>query len=165
MENKKLYNIILPIWLLIYVPKVWLITMPANFVIDSVVLFVAMNLLKVEKVKENFSKCIFKVWIFGFLADFVGVIFMMIGAFGFFNQGQSKIGEALRWNPFDNPIAFIWTLISVTIAGVSIYFLDKKFALRGLNMEESIKNKIAIVMAIVTAPYVMFIPTNAFINH
>lgn len=38
----RLYNIILPIWLLIVLPQVWLIVLPANLIIDGLVLLLTL---------------------------------------------------------------------------------------------------------------------------
>ena len=42
----RLYNIILPIWLLIVLPQVWLIVLPANLTIDGLVLLLTLCCMK-----------------------------------------------------------------------------------------------------------------------
>ena len=44
MTNKpvKLYNAIFPIWILIIFPTTWLIVLPANFVIDLLVMLITL---------------------------------------------------------------------------------------------------------------------------
>ena len=37
----RLYNILLPLWLLMFMPPDLLVTIPVNFAVDSVVLFLA----------------------------------------------------------------------------------------------------------------------------
>lgn len=165
MKNVRLNNIILPIWLLIYIPQVWLLTLPANFIIDSIVLLAAFAVLKVEERKVKYLKSIIKVWIFGFLADFVGAIVMIVATFGLFNGDNSKVGEALRWNPFDNTVALLWTVLSIIVSGVCIYVFDSKFAFNKTDLSEKHKKLISLMMAIFTAPYVMLIPTCLFISH
>ena len=45
----RLYNLLFPIWMFFIWPSVlWLILLPANFVIDSVVLLLAMYALRLE---------------------------------------------------------------------------------------------------------------------
>ncbi|MCR5629946.1 hypothetical protein [Eubacterium sp.] len=165
MKKYKLNNIILPIWLLMYIPQLWILTLPANFIIDSIVLVVAFAVLKVENRKDKYLKSIIKVWIFGFFADFIGAIVMITGTFGLFNGDDSKVGEALRWNPFDNGVALLWTVISIIVAAVCIYIFDRKFALAKTGLSERKKKEISIIMAIFTAPYVMALPTCLFVNH
>ena len=43
---KKLYNVIFPIWLILIVPPIVLLTLPSNFIIDSLVLTLGLKLLK-----------------------------------------------------------------------------------------------------------------------
>ena len=49
MTNKpvKLYNAIFPIWILIIFPTTWLIVLPANFVIDLLVMLITLKCMKV----------------------------------------------------------------------------------------------------------------------
>ena len=45
----RLYNLLFPIWMFFIWPSIlWLILLPANFVIDSVVLLLAMYALRLE---------------------------------------------------------------------------------------------------------------------
>ena len=42
----KLYNVIFPIWMLILIPPLWLVVLPGNFLIDLLVLYISMRILK-----------------------------------------------------------------------------------------------------------------------
>ena len=44
-KSTKLYNILFPIWMLVMVPSIWLIALPVNFVVDSVVLLIMFSVL------------------------------------------------------------------------------------------------------------------------
>ena len=62
-ENKnefKLYNVIFPFWMLILFPYFWLVIFPVNFIIDSLVLLVAMFALKIQDKKAYYKKHIVK---------------------------------------------------------------------------------------------------------
>ena len=48
----KLYNLLFPFWMLMLLPQLWLIVLPGNFIIDSLVLLVSMFILKVENKTE-----------------------------------------------------------------------------------------------------------------
>ena len=54
--KKKLYNIIFPIWILFIVPPVILLVLPSNFIIDSLVLIVALKIFKISNIKEIYKK-------------------------------------------------------------------------------------------------------------
>ena len=159
MKTTKLYNMILPIWLLILVPTAWLVVIPVNFLIDSGVLLLLCYFLKLNNKRNIYVKSILKVWMLGFAADFIGAFLMIAGAFVIFNDENSVVGEALRMNVFHNYIALIWTVISVIVAGVLIYIFDKKIAFSKTDLSEKSKRKLSIGMAIITAPYIFFIPT------
>ena len=45
----KLYNVLFPLWMLLMFPQAWLIVLPGNLVIDSLVLVVAMLALKLSE--------------------------------------------------------------------------------------------------------------------
>ena len=90
---------------------------------------------------------------------------MIVATFGLFNGDNSKVGEALRWNPFDNTVALLWTVLSIVISGICIYIFDSKFAFNKTDLSEKHKKLISLMMTIFTAPYVMLIPTCLFISH
>ena len=51
MKPKKeirLYNVILPIWMLWIVPPLWLIILPANFIIDFTVFYFTLKFMKLD---------------------------------------------------------------------------------------------------------------------
>ncbi|MGM9607505.1 MAG: hypothetical protein ACI3XJ_08395 [Oscillospiraceae bacterium] len=148
MKQTKLYNIILPIWLLILLPQVWLITIPGNLIIDCAVLLLALLALKHPQKKAVLKKLWWRFWLLGFAADAVGVVWMFLPA----------LAEYVISNPFKHPAAFVWTLIGVALAGVCIYFFDKRAMRSCTLLTGRQKHIIALTMAIVTAPWLFFIP-------
>ncbi|GIW57204.1 MAG: hypothetical protein KatS3mg083_149 [Candidatus Dojkabacteria bacterium] len=76
VKNVKLYNIILPLWMLMFLPPLIIISLVGNFVIDSLVVIGCFYAFKVAEtglnLKEFYKKHILKVWGFGFLSDFIG---------------------------------------------------------------------------------------------
>lgn len=65
----KLYNMIFPLWSFYLFPIGWIIILPANFILDSLVFVLALSLLKVPEKKEKYKKCILRIWGYGFLSD------------------------------------------------------------------------------------------------
>lgn len=53
--------------------------------------------------------------------------------------------------------AFLFATVGVVLAGVLIYFFHIKFVWKGILLEEGEKKKIALGMAILTAPYLMYL--------
>ena len=163
MKNVKLYNVgWFPIWLLFLWPEFWFISLPVNFIIDSIVLVIAFAVFKVEKRKDTYLKSIKHVWGYGFVADFIGAIVMMIVSFGLYGGKETEIGLALMMNPAQNKIALLWTMLAIIIAAVFIYRFDSKYAFNNTNMSEKQKKKVSLMMAIFTAPYTMLIPVGYF---
>ena len=51
-KDIRLYNVIFPVWMLVLFPIMWLIVIPANFVVDSLVLIGCMYFLKIDNKKS-----------------------------------------------------------------------------------------------------------------
>lgn len=157
--NKKLYNVIFPIWMLLLFPTFWLVSVPANFIIDTIVLVVALMVTKVGKVYEIYMGSILKVWLLGFVADIVGAL-LLIGIQ--FLPISGKIGEivsAVAYNPFRNVFAILIVIIAIAISAFAIYWLNMRYTFKNQKIEEKSKKKICVILAICTAPYLFFYPT------
>ena len=76
----RLYNVLFPIWMLFLWPGVWLILLPGNFLIDSLVLLLAMTALGYAGRKAVWKSAILKVWGVGFAADLVGAGITLAGS-------------------------------------------------------------------------------------
>ena len=169
-NQTKLYNVILPIWLLVIFPFTWIIILPLNFLIDTLVLKLTMKYLKIEKIKKIYKMTIFKTWILGFLADFIGAALLLIAPFCLSERvnDNSTFGiivdklSQIMINPFDNIYSIVITIIAVIITAYFIYLFNYKFALKKVftegYLEDKDMRKIALSMAVFTAPYVFFLP-------
>lgn len=160
MKNK-LFNVIFPIWFLIIFPTTWLIVLPANFVIDSVVFLIALKILKVSNIKEMYKKCILKIWIVGFLADIVGSLILLATQVLPFDGVLNDLVISVAINPFSNISGFLYVLFAFLVSAFLIYFLNYKYTLNRVEIDSRLKVKIAIILAVFTAPYFFFLPTNA----
>lgn len=78
-KSVKLYNVLLPIWILYFFPQVWIITLPGNLLIDCAVLLITLAVLKHTQKKAVLKKLWWKFWLLGFAADAVGVAWMFLG--------------------------------------------------------------------------------------
>ena len=168
-RGTKLYNVIFPIWMLVYFPVTWVFVAPANYLIDFLVTRLSLKKAGVEAYKEMTRwKTMRWVWLLGFAADFVGTLLMFgamlidsaldyNSAFGFW--WYENITNAVAMNPFENIWGFLYTAVCVVISALLIYVFNDKIALRKLEVEEPIRKRVARNMAIFTTPYLFFLPT------
>lgn len=168
-NSTKLYNMIFPIWLLWLIPITWIVVLPANFLLDLIVLRLTMKYLKIQDIKQKAKSVIFRVWIFGFVADFIGTAAMFTANVIDFNNDKQlgkwwyrNISNAVSYNPFESIYAVLWVTVCVLITSFFIYFFNYKFCLKKLNLEDSQKKKLALALAVFTAPYLFYIPTAWF---
>ncbi len=156
----RLYNVILPIWLLFVLPAVWLIVLPGNLIVDCAVVLLTLLALKHADKKAVLRYAWWRVWLLGFAADFVGVLFLLPSMFvlGFLPEPWDTWLEAVMYNPFGSWLAFLLTLIAVALAGVCIYFFDRRALRSCAALDDRQRHIIALTLAIVTAPWMFFIP-------
>ena len=103
----KLYNVIFPVWFLLIFPPTWLIVIPLNLIIDSIVVYICMKKNNVNDIMEKLKKIIFKVVCFGFLADIIGGVFMYaLGFLEIFVEDSKWLVDNLinpiMYNPFSS---------------------------------------------------------------
>lgn len=163
-KREKLYNVIFPLWLLILLPPVWLLVLPLNFLIDSLVLYLGLRLFKVENPFLNYRKTILKVWIFGFIADLIGAGLLFLTQVGDGDFVREFIQGPVAMNPFDNGYALLVVIGAVVVAGGFIYGLNLKGSFRKSLFSERDKKKLALLLALLTAPYVLLIPSQWIYN-
>ena len=143
-NETRLYNVIFPFWMLLLFPQIWLIVLPGNFAIDSIVLLFSMIVLKIENKKQFYKKQIFKIFIFGMLSDFIGsayMFFMML----VFDVGH--MGDELYL-----------TIPGFIISAVMIFILNHFITFR--NTDRKLNLKLSLIFAVFTAPYTFFIPSS-----
>lgn len=160
MKQTRLYNVIFPIWLLFLVPAVWLIVLPANLIIDCVVVLLTLMALKHTQKKAVLKQVWWGVWLMGFGADFVGALFLWPSMFllGFLPEPWDSWLEPVMYNPFKSWLAFVITLIAVALSGVCIYFLDRWGMRSCTELTDRERHLLCLTLAIVTAPWAFFIP-------
>ena len=159
-KQTRLYNVIFPIWLLILFPQLLAFIIPGNLIVDCAVLFFALLALKHTQKGAVVKKLWWRFWLLGFAADAVGVVWMFLGwmlCIPFEDWWEDTLRYIMH-NPFGHPLAFLWTLAGVAIAGVCIYFFDKRAMKSCGLLTDREKHTVALAMAVVTAPYLFFIP-------
>ena len=146
----KLYNILFPIWLFwIFPTYVWMIILPINFLLDSLVVLWMAKRNHVEL--SVWKKSILNIWIIGFVSDIVGALLILLLMIGidFLN---------FPWDTMHFPGTTLMSIPGVILAGILIYHLNRKMSFMNCNIDENTVKKISMALAIFTAPYAMLIP-------
>lgn len=155
----KLYNILLPLWLLIFLPSyLWLVLIPLNYIIDRVVL--RWSLGDMADKGLFCRKHTWKICIAGFLSDFAGAL-ILLGASLVLGESSEKaqdIGSAIMFDPFSNLPGLLIVVAGIAVSAVCIYFLDK-WILRRTGLDPQQVKRSAIRLALITAPYLFLFPT------
>lgn len=146
MKNKKdvkLYNVLFPFWMIMLVPTTWFIVIPGNFLIDSLVLIIAMKLMHVESKKQFYWKHIWQIFAFGIISDLVGSALLFLSVILEF----ATMGD--EW--------YI-TIPAMIVSSICIYLFTYYITFR--KDDSNIRFKMALTFAIVTAPYTFLIPSS-----
>ena len=163
--NKKvtLYNAMFPLWMLMLFPQMWLLIIPINFLLDSVVILITGKLRKIKNILECYKKSIMKSFLFGFAADSIGAVVMLIPEFTQNGWRQNtvlyEISRAMMLNPFSNIFVFLYVILAIVVSMFFIYNFNLKFVFKKLDIEEKEKKILALAMMFVTAPYTFLVPT------
>ncbi len=167
-RETRLYNILFPIWILWLFPQVLLLVLPGNLAIDCLVLLLTLCALKHAQKRAVLRQLWWKFWLLGFAADLIGTAWMVLGmawptALGLSETPlgayfENAMLSAHMLHPWSHPLTFCWTLAGVGIAGVCIYFFDKRAMRRYEGLTGREKHIIALTMAIATAPWLFFLP-------
>ena len=124
-------------------PITWLVVLPGNFLVDSLVLLVSLRVLKIADRKIWYKRYILPIFGFGMLADVIGAAYML----GFVVLGLPRMG--------DEP----WlTIPALLISAVLIVVFNYVITFR--KVEKPLRLKLALIFAIVTAPYTFLVPSS-----
>jgi hypothetical protein len=151
---QKVFNMGFHPSMLYFFPTGWLYSLPFNFLVDSIVLLIGFKIFGKEKVGYNWKKSILKSWIFGYISDVAAALLMLLAEF----IAGEAFHTSVMANPFGGIFPFAATLISVIVAGVLIFVFNYKIALNRTELDQKARKKVALLMAIATAPYPFFIP-------
>jgi len=167
MKEVKLYNVIFPIWFLLFFPPVIFITLAGNFIIDSLVILTCFLIFRLTDVHINlktfYIKNVLKVWMFGFLADIIGAAILFItGILGDSFGMPNKVVTGINFDPFSNPIAICIIVFAMLMSGVFIFIFNYKITFKEEIEERNLRFKIALATAIITIPWTFLLPTKWF---
>lgn len=149
----RLYNVMFPIWFFWLLPTpLWLVILLVNFAIDSLVLYLSARTGGLQERLQLWKKSIWKIWIIGFLCDIIGAAFI----YGLWEMLIRIFHVSWALGLF--PATTILSLPGVALAGVLIYFLNKRFSFRKCVLDPAAVHRLSLALAVFTAPYAMLIP-------
>ena len=159
-QSITLYNILFPIWLLVWIPSpLWLLLIPLNFVIDYVVLY--KSLPDGVPRKAFCNTYAWKICAAGFASDFIGSLFLF-AAFMITSSHKldslRPISHGLGLNPFESFAALLIVVCSILLAAYCIYGFDL-YILKRAGLSEEQGRKSALWLATATAPYLFLLPS------
>lgn len=166
-KDVKLYNVIFPIWFLIFFPPVIFITLFGNFVIDSLVIMLCYAVFKLSQSKLNlktfYKGSVLKVWLFGFAADIIGALFLFI-----INLSGTEIGlpneflTGINFDPFGYPPALFLIVFAMLVSAAFILFFNYRFTFARQIEDKRLRFKVALTIALITMPWTFLLPTKWF---
>ena len=143
-KDVRLYNVLFPFWMLVLFPTVWLIVLPGNFLIDSLLLLIALRCLGIYEKMLWYKRHILKIFTFGMLSDLVGAAYMLLLMMRF---DVGNMGDELYL-----------TLPAILLAATLIFLSNYYITFR--KVEKPLRLKLALTFAIVTAPYTFLVPSS-----
>jgi len=131
----------------------WLLIIPINFVADSAIFIITLKILKysLSEMIKIYKKTIIKILIFGFIADFIGIISICLIIF---------IGIIIHFffDPDFSVNLIVIKIIGILVSAICIFLFNIKIALKKTNLSNKNKKIIALSLAIFTAPYIYLVP-------
>ena len=165
MEKKskdiRVYNVLLPLWLIVFLPTwLWLLLIPANYLIDRVVLWWSLGGMEG---RGQFCRAHnWKICTAGFASDFVGALFLFAVSMVLSNEDSNSflydVVNGIMMNPFRSVPALAVTAAGIALAALCIFFIDRTI-LRKAGLTPAQAKKSALMLAVITAPYLYLIPS------
>lgn len=149
MKNDiKLYNVLFPLWMLLMFPVTWLVVLPGNFIIDSLVLCLGMYLLKISDKKDFYKKSIVKIFAIGIFSDIIGSAYMLLMVI------LELCTMADEWYV---------TVSGVVISAVLIFVLNYFITFKNLDKKKRVV--FSLLFAVITVPYTFLVPSRWLYNY
>lgn len=164
MKNGKLYNIMFPIWFIFTIPLTWLIVIPANFLINTIVLIAGLKYLKIDKAYETYKKIILKVWIVGVISNVIASGILLLANFDN-NSLYNTVKDNIVWNPFSSILSIVSVIFVIIISVLLLYLFNYKISFRKVGLERKKAKRLSLIVAIVTAPWLLLFPTTLVYNN
>ncbi len=163
----KVYNVIFPMWLLLFFPPVIFGTMIGNFLIDSLVIVLCYYVFSMKQtipmLGTFYKKSIWKVWIFGFLADIIGAAILFVCAIVEVFGLSYEVTSAISYNPFSEPLALAIVGLAMFVSTVCIFLFNYYLSFKNMLEDKKLRMKVALTIALTTIPWTFLLPMDWFL--
>ncbi len=169
-----LCNVIFPVWLLLsplvlplsplipaFLP-VFLLTLVGNFIIDFLVVWLALRFQGVPNAARRTKSVIIPVWLCGFLADIAGSLLMLVAGICTSDVYYDFHSALMYKSVFTCIPALIYALCCLIVSAALIYRFNCRAALKAADIDDKTRRHTALALAIITAPWTFLLPTNLF---
>ena len=170
-KEVKLYSIYFPFYAFLMLNyKRFLPMLPINLAVTALVLFLTFKLSKVE-VKNNLKASLLPTFGAGLLADLCGVLFRFLpllmellfgalGMTGIANFFGKHLSDMVIYNIYMGVVwpKLVWVVLSILFAGVCLFFMNDRWALKKAIADDKLRRRTALVLAIVMAPWAFMCP-------
>ena len=155
----KLYNVLFPIWVLIFLPPILFLFLLGN----GLLIFLLFTVFKKIEKKQNLKN----VWIRLLLASSASYIFMvllllipqLLGEHSFIYE---HFAYPLSTNPWQDSFAIIYLIVSFLISLILFCLMIYYFILKNIDLTTKRKKLYTLLFAIFSAPYLFFLPSTWF---
>ena len=162
-KEYRLYNLLFPVWLLIFLPSwLWLFLIPLNYLIDYAVFRRTMARMKIKDYKQKSRKHAWKICLLGFLSDLIGAVLLFSVYLYVSNQSgpaYETLAYHLAFNPFGDIFSFLIVMLAIILAGIFIWFFNSLMLKKDPDLTEKQIFWIAVNLAVITAPYIFLFPS------
>ena len=158
MKSIRFYNVIFPLWLLIMFPVPALATLLCvlgNGLIDGTVLYFGAKRQSVKMGKRVFFKTWLKVFVTGWTMDFLVALLLLLMCIFL----PYELSTAIQMDVFSHFGAFLIVTCATALTAGLIYLVNLKLSFKKLEASVEQKKKMALYMAVWTAPYLFYLPT------
>ena len=159
------FDFIIPLWAFWLFPPCLIAIIPITAILCSIVMYLSLRYLKINNRSKILRKTIIKATFFSFLCDYIVVVLIYTLESGqdfinpksdFYHWYKNIFLRALERNPFSNVFALLVLCSIIILLRIINYKLNKKLTFSKLDIEEENKKKLALSIAIFTAPYLIF---------
>ncbi len=152
------YGYTIPLWvfLLILRSPAIIISMIGHLIVDSLVLAGCYYLYKRgPSLKLFYKKHIFRVWLWGVLANVIGIfIFYLPIPFDFIGSLQYQWDKALQYEHFLHHL-FVFVCFSMLMSAVLVFACTYFFTFRGTISDRRTRLKLAATITLLTVPWTL----------